>query len=214
MEKKEDIGMLLKKRLTEAEKAPDDTLWNRIEDSLDKRDRKRRGVIWFWVGVSGLGLLLIILFTNGFFSSEVDTVGDVSTETEVSEKLKEQDSESLQNNEYTLPVIDENEKELEETEKIIANSEEKSTPTSSESEAENSTATKNTIKKKAKKDPYSDEKVIVETTYHYYNSDTKEAIETTDKSVIDSLMNQAGVLVDSVEITKAKVMPMKKKDSL
>lgn len=64
MKRKEDIGKLLQKRLEGAEKKPDSVLWERISDSLDKKERKKRRFLYFWLGGAGFGIALLLLLWN------------------------------------------------------------------------------------------------------------------------------------------------------
>ncbi|QNJ96916.1 outer membrane beta-barrel protein [Constantimarinum furrinae] len=64
MKRKEDIGKLLQKRLEGAEKRPNSVLWERISDSLDKKERKKRRFLYFWLGGAGFGIALLLLLWN------------------------------------------------------------------------------------------------------------------------------------------------------
>ena len=64
------------------------------------------------------------------------------------------------------------------------------------------------------KDPFEDDSVTIKTTYHYYNGDTKEMLETTDKSVIDSLLERTKINIDSLKVVETKILSPRKRDSL
>lgn len=70
MENKENIGTLIKSQLENLKKSPDDALWDKINSSLDKRDRRRKRFFFlFFVSFLIILTLFIInapknLFTN------------------------------------------------------------------------------------------------------------------------------------------------------
>ena len=47
MEHKRDIGELLQQKLDEGKRPPKDSLWERLDNSLDEQAKKRRRAIWF-----------------------------------------------------------------------------------------------------------------------------------------------------------------------
>ena len=88
MERKEDIGKLLKKQLEGAKRAPSGELWSKIDDSLTQRDKRRKRLFFYWFTGSGLTILLfLVLLTtssdfneNGSEHSPVDLTEFSSTE--------------------------------------------------------------------------------------------------------------------------------------
>ncbi len=63
MENKKDVGKLIKDRLANAEMAPSDALWGKIENTLDKK-RRRKGGLWFW-------LTLVVLLGTSYITYQI-----------------------------------------------------------------------------------------------------------------------------------------------
>ncbi|MGB3606196.1 hypothetical protein [Psychroserpens sp.] len=64
MSEKKNIDKLFKERLKDFDVAPNDAIWERIENELHKDKRKRR-VIPFWWQFAGVAAVLALLFTVG-----------------------------------------------------------------------------------------------------------------------------------------------------
>ena len=63
MEHKKDIGELLQQKLEEGQHAPKDSLWERLDASLNEQAKKRRRALWLWstgAGIVSIGLLSIL----------------------------------------------------------------------------------------------------------------------------------------------------------
>ena len=56
MRNKEDIGKLIKKRFKSVEISPKDSLWDKIDTSLQKRKRKRRALLFLLFIIAAIGL--------------------------------------------------------------------------------------------------------------------------------------------------------------
>ncbi|HET8810309.1 MAG TPA: hypothetical protein VFM65_08605 [Flavobacteriaceae bacterium] len=65
MKNKKDIGLFLKEKLDAAQKTPNDDLWGKINDSLNKKEKKKRKVspIWFLLPIAFSSILGIIFYT-------------------------------------------------------------------------------------------------------------------------------------------------------
>ena len=64
MEDKRDLGKLIKQRLADAEAEPAHHLWSTIEETLERKRKRRAGFIWFWSGIGALlGIMAIAYFT-------------------------------------------------------------------------------------------------------------------------------------------------------
>ena len=62
MEHKRDIGELFQQKLEAGTQAPKETLWDRLDASLETQARKRRRALWFWS--TGAGLVVIALLST------------------------------------------------------------------------------------------------------------------------------------------------------
>ena len=213
MSPKKDIGMLFKQKLAGAAKEPNAALWDKIEVSLDKRDRKKRGFILFWLGTGtavAITLLLLFLWTT----SEETSSDSLENPTNQSSETSSSSSEvfevfSDKNNTTTkADALPGNNSETNENDgSNLRGSEEKNNLTPIKSKS-------NAIKNQKNKDPFFDDSVTVRTTYQYYNGATKELIETTDKRVIDSLLKYTKINKDSLRVVETKIANPNKKDSL
>ena len=77
MEDNKDLGKLFKERLANAEAEPSGALWSQIENTLDKK-RKRRGFLWIWMGA----LLLLTLSSIVYFGILNDSVPESNQSSE------------------------------------------------------------------------------------------------------------------------------------
>ncbi|MGC1204476.1 MAG: hypothetical protein WA839_06280 [Flavobacteriaceae bacterium] len=168
MEHRKDIGALLKDRLDNAKKAPEQTLWERLDSSLDKREKKRRSIIWFWYG--GAGILLALLLLAGALvttnSNKLDENAPIISSEENRMKPQiEMESENPLNN--TILTQEGTETKVAET--IPKNSVTKTNDGSS-------------------KNPNTTGGFTVTTTHEYYNSDLDTTTTSKSKKLIDSLV--------------------------
>ena len=79
---KEDIGVLLKEKLSKAQKSPSDNVWNNINGTLD-RDKRKKRVIFFWFTI-GIALFLSLLYLSigtSLFNSHTTNKSEVEVET-------------------------------------------------------------------------------------------------------------------------------------
>jgi len=213
MDHKKDIGSLFKQKLDGAAKEPNAELWDKIEVSLDKRDRKRRGFFFFWLGTGTAAIILLLLYLNSS-TSEMEDLDSAIPKTEIAtETVSEGSTTSEFNTEKTNAIlindsIDGNrmdELRQKELNDLISSEDDLITP-------KRNSANQN--KRNKEKDPFMDDSVTIKTTYHYYNGDTKQMLETTDKSVIDSLLERTNINIDSLKVVKTKILIPRKGDSL
>ncbi len=229
MEHKKDIGALLKARLDAAEKAPKQTLWERLDNSLEEREKKRRRAAWFWYGGAGILLALLILagiFTGSNFSEINDNATKVSTEAKPGETninetntIETSTSETEDTDKNTIEIL------RKPTSEDLTNGNPdkqygtetglKTTPTGETSESlktnNTSTATKQskTTRKNTTssgKDPMTEAGFTVTTTHEYYNSDLDTTTTSRSKQKIDSLVaanKRKMAIVDSIARKRA-----------
>ena len=62
MDHNKDIGDLLKDRLNNEKKSPNNQLWDRINTSLDTREKTRLRIMWYRFGVSALLVVALAAF--------------------------------------------------------------------------------------------------------------------------------------------------------
>lgn len=77
MENKKDLGLLFKKRLAGVEAEPSDNLWESIESTLDNKQKKRGGFLFFWSALVLILMLLgtiYVLFGDSFSEKEVEKI--------------------------------------------------------------------------------------------------------------------------------------------
>jgi len=213
MDHKKDIGSLFKQKLDGAVKEPDTALWDKIEVSLDKRDRKKRGFFFFWVGSGTAAIIFLLLFLNNSTTENQDTDTVVQKTEVATETLKEIVANSELNSEKNNTIII-----ADSTAETPLNQGEQNEPNELVSSENKSVSLKTKTAKQnnvvQEKDPFKDDSVTIKTTYHYYNGDTKEMLETTDKGVIDSLLERTKINIDSLKVVETKILNPYKKDSL
>jgi len=213
MDSREDIGKLMKERLGDKTKSPADGVWDKIEVSLNNRDRKKRGFLLFWLGTgTGVSIALLLLFllsTSEETSSDIleDPIGKSSENASSTSEEFEVISEHSNHTTTTEEITGSTSETTNNPHTKLIGSEENSTDSPVKTNGSGS-------KNRNNKDPFLDDSVTVKTTYHYYNGATKEIIETTDKRIIDSLLKNNTLTKDSLKIVETKIVNPVKKDSL
>lgn len=213
MDHKKDIGTLFKQKLDDAAMEPNAELWDKIEVSLDKRDRKRRSFFFFWVGTGTAAIIFFLLYLNNATSDDQDLNQEIPKIEITTESLGE------------LPITSELNSEKSNTQMIVDTIKGDGLSISGTSALNdlnttenNSVLTKrsssNQKKKMNEKDPFIDDSVTIKTTYYYYNGATKQMLETTNKNVIDSLLERTKINIDSLKVVETKIINPKKGDSL
>ena len=111
MSEKKNIDKLFKEQLKDFEQAPNDIVWQRIEEELHKDKRKRR-VIPIWWKLAGVAAILALMFTVGnlvlnndsnntvekeIVDSEQEDIDKSKSSQESSEILNKEDSRKLSN---------------------------------------------------------------------------------------------------------------------
>ena len=68
MGNKKDIRLVIKEKLNQLDKSPNDNGWNAIQSDLDKKKKRRLIPFWFsYVGIFSAGILFLWLnFNNSF----------------------------------------------------------------------------------------------------------------------------------------------------
>ena len=202
MGNKKDIGKLFETKLNAGNKIPKDSLWEKINLSLDEEKRKRKRILFYWWLGGGISVLfgLYLLFGGGNFlnpNTQIPLEQDSSEQNSFSNSEKE-------NLETTFNILEEdslkfknkgeeNLSKIENTnESGIVNNSEKTSKTTSEKK----------IQKGSQKRKSIDETYTVSEKYYYYNSKDGMQIITTNKNEIDSLVSKQYKSLDSTTIKK------------
>lgn len=185
MGNKQDIGKLFEKKLGSGGKIPKESLWEKINTTLDEEKRKRRRILFYWWLGGGISFLLglFLLFGTENFPNE-------NPKNTIENNLPEQKSHSnneKEKNESSMQITEGenyNEGEVSEIEADLRNNPTKNTE---------KTAAKTSQKKIQKGNSTGksiDETYTVSAKYYYYNSKDGKQIITGNKSEIDSLVSQ------------------------
>lgn len=88
MKPQEDIGSLIKTKLQSAKKASNEATWERIQHSLEERKRKRRNAFYIKLGSAGLLLIIGALFMFNY--SDIITNSTTTSQEETHSKIDDQ----------------------------------------------------------------------------------------------------------------------------
>ncbi|MEM7187715.1 MAG: hypothetical protein AAF466_13765 [Bacteroidota bacterium] len=212
MEHKKDIGSRIEHRLKDANTPLETGLWERIEGSLDRRDRRKRTMLLLWIsgGAAAILLFLLLLNTFGHDTMEPDEAFEMEEVLVSTVDSILSDSESGSEKPLTYSQL---EQELGDSSPSTTEVKENEQP--DHALKDRAKETKQIVTGTSKRsNKFPEEEMTVKTVYHYYNSATNEVIETTDKAIIDSLIEHGNKESDSVQIIETRTEHMKKKDSL
>lgn len=217
MGQKKDIGELVEKKLSKGKEKPHESVWERINSSLETERLRKKRVLYSWLVGTGLfsALLLFIALNNeGLLQSNFPKQQNDIPLTNHSSNSSEQSTEKTGEESYTNEVL----KTAKEDTSIITREEEKRTSefaVTNENlkldEKEGVSSLKPKIKqydskKKVKNNRSTgdtfDEDYRVTKNYHYYNSKMKQTIVTQDKREIDSLISEQNKSLDSISTSK------------
>jgi len=212
MEDKKDIGELIEQRLSDADVPLENGLWDRIEGSLEDRDRRKRNILLLWLSGGAVAILLFLLLLNAMGNSDLDPEDAIENEELLVTQIDSILQTSELNSEKTITYKD--------IESFVKDSIGEDNVTQGEGQNLSTTGKKtnpdnlgepgDTRNRKV----FTGEGVTIKTVYHYYNSATNEVFETTDKQVIDSLIDNGNKETDSIQVIETRIQTMKKKDSL
>ncbi|MEM0519487.1 hypothetical protein [Aequorivita flava] len=197
MTKKNDIGTLFENKLKEGEQSPNSNLWKKIDTSLEKEERKKKKLLFYWT--MGLGIFSLIGFWILFGNSFTTPMPPINPSTQ-SVKTEINNNQDFKNEESSSKInVDSTGLELTKTKKMLeVNTVEKDSIEQVEISrkiSENSpipASKKNTI----------DETFQVSKKYYYYNSSDGKQIVTENKNEIDSLATRFKKEIDSTNLNK------------
>ena len=205
MMNREDIGTLLKEKLHGAQKPPSTTLWDRVDATLNKKEKKQKRIFWL---LTGSGILLLVMTL--LYAVAPRATSNSSQERNASEELTKVNGASeiglKPSNESIVNKASKTEMNSEEVDLEKTISEE--TISSQSPKEKNLKLEKNTPSSKKRKmivtknnsgeHKITDKDYSVKTTYYYYNGENKEQITTTDKKTIDSILKATENLKDTL----------------
>jgi len=206
MGQKKDIGKLFETKLSAGKKIPTESLWEKINTSLDEEKRKRKRILFYWWLGGGISVLfgLYLLFGAGNFlnqNSQIPPENNTSENNSFSNLEKE-------NTETTLNISEEDSLQFKNKseEKLSKIETTENLSTIIETENTSKTTSKKQNQKGSSKGKSIDEIYTISEKYYYYNSKDGKQMVTANKNEIDSLVSQQYKSLDSV--------PTKKIDSI
>ena len=210
MKHKEDIGTLFERKFKAAEKAPTNELWTRIDATLESESKKRRRFLWIFYGCVGLVAILLSLFIFNPFAT-----GNVSNSTSpvlpgISTEDNRETANKNQNTVATDTILEVNLHNIS-PEKLVPDV--KISDVSEESDLKRKPKIKKPQHEK-KSEKITDESYEVKTTYYYYNSELGKQVKTTNKDLIDSLLQSTTNHLDSTIEYKKTIYNKKPTDSV
>lgn len=190
MEHKQDIGDLLKDRLDQAQKAPKQTLWERLDNSLEEREKKRRRAAWFWYGSAGI-LLVFLLLAGVLVTQNTKDINKktsrISTEKNIEKNENKAEVESKANNK----VVTQNGTEISIKKGTEVNAINTTITDRKNITTQQPLTTKKGITKKSEnptKVKTKENGFKIKTIHEYYNSDLDTTTTSENKKQIDSLV--------------------------
>lgn len=205
MGEKKDIGKLFENKLNKGKKAPKNTLWEKINTSLDEEKHRRKRIFYYWIS-GGVILTLLgafLLFGNSDFLKINSTV--TKKYNEILENTVSS-SEKVGNVKSTETLhIDSLSAELQDEKLSKIATVEENQPVNSLQKSEGKESI-NTSEKKVSKSKSLDETFTVSEKFYYYNSRDGRQIVTQDKKEIDSLILKNKNELDSANIKKKDIL--------
>lgn len=206
MKHKEDIGVLINEKLNQAQKSPSDDLWNKINTTLDKKKKKRRGFFIWFTAIGLLTLLSILHFGTSLFSlnETIDTKKEIVNGKSLERNSKDDNSEKQTKNKQT---VIENSKNITETknltEESFSNNNSNKNPNNENITKQdvNLNANKNTQKttSSSSKNPiknttdYKDKNVSNNNSTEKYSNDSNHKIEVSKKNTSEESINPTAI---------------------
>ncbi len=205
MKNKEDIGTLFEKKLQGAQKTPSISLWDRVDETLNKKDKSRKRIFWYWTGGAITLLLISLLYAvSPFFKTNGNPEKQqIEITLEGNKSEKSIDELPKDSNLNTDTLAEKKSLEIDATKEIVSEitplEEKLKTPVPTSKNKKHKSQVSKTNKSKNK---FNDENVEVKTTYYYYNSENDFRMETTNKKVIDSILNSTETQNDTIKTYK------------
>ena len=212
-----DIGELFEKKLSKGKKKPSESVWEKINTSLDAEKSRKKRILYTWLvgaGLIGVFVLFLVLNNESPLQSNspkqqdhtiVTNQSDISSDPSIEKEKEDNDTKELFKalKEDTLIVTNKNrekdpeiaitnqDSELNEKEKS-SNIKSKIQQKDSGNKSKNNITTGNTFDKNS----------TVTKNYYYYNSQNNQTIVTQNKNEIDSLISEQNKFLDSVTTSK------------
>ncbi|MDP2686708.1 MAG: hypothetical protein Q8O62_05770 [Aequorivita sp.] len=201
MGQKKDIGQFFETKLNAGKKIPNESIWEKINASLDEEKRKRKRLLLYWWLGGGISFLLglFLLFGIGKFlntHSQIPLENNSLEQKPFSTSDKEHNDETIKISEDSLKsknIDDEKLSKIEtENEHKTLNNTGNPSKKVSEKERQKSSSKRKSI----------DETYTVSEKYYYYNSKDGKQIVTNNKNEIDSLISKQYKSLDSTKTKK------------
>ncbi|WP_347373052.1 hypothetical protein [Aequorivita sp. Q41] len=197
MGQKKDIGTLFKDKLNDGKKAPTESLWKKVNTTLDKEKNRKKRIFFYWFTGVSLFLLLGIafLYRNGYFKNTI------------SENQLQNNSKIEQSTTPANVVTREQLFKISKKDSTIVKSEIKEKIVLAETTPQTSKQTKlietdSKTKNNSSKNSIIDETTIVSRKYYYYSSNDGKQLVTDSKEKIDSLLSGKIKNTDTLNVKK------------
>ena len=205
MEKKEDIGAFVKKAFKKESlnTKPDERVWKKIHTSLDKKEQRKKNLLWTLMSLTFFAISAFLLWDNSALLESKPTNNNSTNETGNFKHLKKNDSAHKTTQKTKFISIKKKE-----------NTQSKNIPTEAVSTTKDTVVNKQQKKKTTPKINFEDQ-YEVKTTHHYYRSYDSLKIETQEKAIIDSVINAAAKQenpIDSLSNNKGTAPQLEKQE--
>lgn len=201
MGQKKDIGTLFKNKLNDAKITPKNSLWDKINTSLDEEKRKRKRILFYWWLGSGISVLLglFLLFGTGIFLNQNSQIPLENNPLEQKPLL----TSDKEHNDETIKILKDSLKfKNNDDEKLSKIDTENKHETLNDTESPSKKVSEKNIQKSSSKRKSIDEIYTISEKYYYYNSKDGKQIITNNKNEIDSLISKQYKFLDSTTTKK------------
>ncbi|CAM3297790.1 hypothetical protein [Aequorivita lipolytica] len=208
MGQKKDIGTLFENKLNEGKRTPNNSLWEKINISLDEEKRKRKKIILYWLVGGGLSVLIgvLLVFDNGsFLMSTTPPPQNNATLNERSLSPSEGKNEKSEVKILSKNALSQQPGTGEKLSKISTvqeNTTENNEENSLRTEPSPEPAANHETRKLSSKKNDIDDTFNISEMYYYYNSLNGKQIITANKKEVDSLISEKQKSLDSTALNK------------
>lgn len=218
MENKKDIGAFLKSKLDETTKAPNESLWEKINASLDRKEKRRKRVfLLLFPTIAVLGILAFVIFqdTDKPFLNEKEKFSVEEIKGDLEENILNEKSTKESASEVKIENKtgeDDKDKIAEVTNRVDGN---KIPSKNGKTKYANSTKAKNEFKISGKTEDISDSKTTKSTenvtNESLTNSPENDSKITVAKVDCDSIPENDSIKIDSTALAKMEKIKKKRK---
>jgi hypothetical protein len=200
MGQKEDIGQLFEKKLNQAKKIVNPSLWEKISASLEEENRRKKRMLFYWFIGGGITILLasLVLFGNKAFTIKQDSVPEVEHSKTLSENGNSENP--LGTSEENPPVS--NNETGEKLSRGLISADISDTININKDIPKQSIHTNRNAPRNNSRNKSAEENFTVSKNYYYYNSKNGKQFVTKNKEVIDSLISKQHHTSDTMVLKK------------